>query len=104
MVCCKDLIRNELTCVQGNNHPLLFSSELSTKNLFLLDETIPKDFEGTAKIRYRQHDQKCNISIGNNSLKIVFDEPQRSVTPGQSVVIYKDNQCLGGGGEINSIN
>ena len=99
----KDLTRNELTCVQGNNHPLLFSSELSTKNLFLLDESIPKDFEGTAKVRYRQHDQKCNISIGNNSLKIVFDEPQRSVTPGQSVVIYKDNQCLGGG-EISSIN
>ena len=36
----KDLTRNELTCVQGNNHPLLFSSELSTKNLFLLDETM----------------------------------------------------------------
>ena len=99
----KDLENNELMCVQGNNHPLLFSSELTTKNLHLFSESIPKKFSGTAKIRYRQEDQKCEIFINRESLKILFKQPQRSVTPGQSVVIYQDQKCLGGG-EIDAIN
>lgn len=99
----KDLKNNELTCVQGNDHPLLFSSTLTTRNLFLLDESIPNHFSGTAKVRYRQKDQECDVRIKENSLEIIFKEPQRSVTPGQSVVIYKDEKCLGGG-EISTIN
>ena len=88
---------------QGNNHPLLFSSELTTKNLYLFSESIPKKFSGTAKVRYRQEDQECEIFINQESLKILFNQPQRSVTPGQSVVIYQDQKCLGGG-EIDAIN
>ena len=99
----KDLTNNELMCVQGNDHPLLFSNELSTKNLFLLDNKLPDSFDGTAKVRYRQRDQVCKIFIENDKLKIVFKEPQRSVTPGQSVVIYNKDKCLGGG-EIKTIN
>ena len=99
----KDLQTNELTCVQGNNHPLLFSQELTTRNQFLLVDSLPQKFEGTAKVRYRQKDQECEIHILDNRLNIKFASPQRSVTPGQSVVIYKDNKCLGGG-EINTIN
>ena len=99
----KNLKTNELLCVQGNDHPLLFSTELSTKNLFKLDDSLPISFEGTAKVRYRQEDQKCEINVEDNTLNIKFHKPQRSVTPGQSVVIYKNDKCLGGG-EICTIN
>jgi len=99
----KNLETNELTCVQGNDHPLLFSEELTTSNQFLLVDSIPEKFKGTAKVRYRQKDQDCEINILNNRINIKFASPQRSVTPGQSVVIYQDDKCLGGG-EISSIN
>ncbi len=98
----KDLENNELMCVQGNHHPLLFSNELTTRNLFLLEDSLPESFDGTAKVRYRQKDQQCSIEVKDNSLSIKFDSPQRSITPGQSVVIYKDKKCLGGG-EIDTI-
>lgn len=99
----KDLTTNELTCVQGNDHPLLFSKELTTRNQFLLVDSLPEKFNGTAKVRYRQRDQECEVKILDNKINIKFASPQRSVTPGQSVVIYKDNKCLGGG-EIHTIN
>ena len=99
----KNLKTNELLCVQGNDHPLLFSRELSTKNLFKLEDSLPTSFEGTAKVRYRQEDQRCEIYVEDNALNIKFHKPQRSVTPGQSVVIYKNDKCLGGG-EICTIN
>ena len=57
----KNLETNELTCVQGNDHPLLFSEELTTSNQFLLVDSIPEKFTGTAKVRYRQKDQDCII-------------------------------------------
>ena len=73
--------------VQGNDHPLLFSSELITRNRFLLSDDIDKKFKGTAKVRYRQTDQECDIEIEENKIIVKFAEPQRAVTPGQSVVI-----------------
>jgi len=93
----KEIDTNTLLVVQGNNNPLLFSSSLETKNLHLINKIEDGEFKGTAKVRYRQNDQKCTIRIVNDTLKIKFDDPQRSITPGQSVVIYRDNICLGGG-------
>ena len=93
----KNIETNTLTVVQGNNHPLLFSNELVTRNKFLLSDDITKEFKGTAKVRYRQEDQECDIKVEGNIIKIKFNQPQRAVTPGQSVVIYKENECLGGG-------
>ena len=72
-------------------------------NKFLLSDDIGKEFKGTAKVRYRQADQECDIKIDKNKIIVKFAEPQRAVTPGQSVVIYNENECLGGG-EIESIN
>jgi len=69
----------------------------------LLSDDIDKEFKGAAKVRYRQEDQKCDIQIDGDKIIVKFAEPQRAVTPGQSVVIYNENQCLGGG-EIESIN
>lgn len=98
----KDMDTNTLMVVQGNDNPLLFSRELITRNLYLLNEDIEQKFNGTAKVRYRQEDQKCEIEIVEGKIQIRFEKPQRAVTPGQSVVIYKNNECLGGG-EIESI-
>ena len=98
----KDLTNNVLVAVQGNNHPLLMSSELGTRNLVLVNPIKTKKFLGKAKVRYRQEDQDCQIEIMKNKLKIRFVKPQRAVTPGQSVVIYKNEVCLGGG-EIQDI-
>ena len=89
--------------VKNNKHPKLFSSVLETKNLFLINNIKDKDFYGTAKVRYRQKDQECKITKKGDTLRIEFSLPQRAVTPGQSVVIYKDDVCLGGG-EISEIN
>tara|TARA_B100000686_G_scaffold86112_1_gene92960 strand:- start:66 stop:1133 length:1068 start_codon:yes stop_codon:yes gene_type:complete len=99
----KNIETNTLTVVQGNNHPLLFSDELVTRNKFLLSDDIAKEFKGTAKVRYRQADQECDIKVEGNIIKVKFTEPQRAVTPGQSVVIYNEDECLGGG-EIELIN
>ena len=98
----KDMDTNTLIVVQGNDNPLLFSRELITRNLYLLNEDIEQKFNGAAKVRYRQEDQKCEIEILEGKIQIRFEKPQRAVTPGQSVVIYKNNECVGGG-EIESI-
>tara|TARA_Y100000590_G_scaffold29074_1_gene32487 strand:+ start:712 stop:1791 length:1080 start_codon:yes stop_codon:yes gene_type:complete len=98
----KNIKKNTLVAVQGNNHPLLMSSQLETKNLKLINEIEEKKFNAKAKVRYRQEDQDCFIEILDETLKVKFTEKQRAVTPGQSVVIYKNDICLGGG-EISII-
>ena len=102
-VASKNIDTNTLTVVQGNTHPLLFSKELITRNKYLINHQIDDEFNGTAKVRYRQKDQECNIKINEDRITVNFKNPQRAVTPGQSVVIYKDDECLGGG-EIDLIN
>ena len=102
-VASKNIDTNTLTVVQGNTHPLLFSTELITRNKFLINHNIDEEFNGTAKVRYRQKDQECNIKISEDKITVNFNNPQRAITPGQSVVIYKDDECLGGG-EIDLIN
>ena len=102
-VASKNIDTNTLTVVQGNTHPLLFSTELITRNKYLINHNIDEEFNGTAKVRYRQKDQECNIKISEDKITVNFNNPQRAITPGQSVVIYKDDECLGGG-EIDLIN
>ena len=63
-----------------------------------LVEPESKVFTCTAKTRYRQSDQACEVTIGDNDLiSVTFDKPQKAVTPGQFVVLYQDELCLGGG-------
>ena len=50
-----------------------------------------------AKIRYRQDDQECILSKKGKTFSVEFKKPQRAITPGQSIVFYQDNVCLGGG-------
>jgi tRNA-specific 2-thiouridylase len=94
----KDLDRNVLIVGQGNEHPWLFSSALECSDIYWVN---PMQIDGplrlTAKVRYRQPDQDCTIEPTAEGWLIRFDQPQRAVTPGQSVVLYQDEVCLGGG-------
>ena len=94
----KDLERNVLIAVQGHDHPLLMSQSLNAKQLDWVAKESPADeFRCTAKTRYRQEDVQCNVSrVSDEEWLVEFDEPQRAVTPGQSIVFYNDGICLGG--------
>jgi len=95
----KDLENNQLLVVQGKNHPALFKTSLVANQLHWINgEAKPSDFRCNAKVRYRQSDQACSLRVlDDDSLEVLFDEPQRAVTPGQSVVFYEGELCLGGG-------
>ncbi|MFT7267033.1 MAG: tRNA-specific 2-thiouridylase [Porticoccus sp.] len=100
----KDLSRNTLIAVQGENHPLLFSDSLKVSELHWINglpEEIIKneniEFSCQAKTRYRQDDQPCQVIKTEDGYLMKFNTPQRSLTPGQSVVLYRDSICLGGG-------
>ena len=105
-VLAKDLDNNRLIVGQGHEHPMMQSGELTAYKMDWVDGLPPKDIftsDGLrcmAKARYRQPDQACTVfAIDEQGLevKVVFDEPQRAVTPGQSAVFYIDEVCLGGG-------
>jgi len=92
----KDLERNVLIVVQGNNHPLLFARGLTCGAVDWVNTPPALPLACHAKIRYRQADQACTLTENNGQLQVIFDEPQRAVTPGQSAVFYQDDVCLGG--------
>ena len=95
----KDLVNNRLIVAQGANHPSLFSHGLIAGQLHFVDrEDFNKTQKITVKTRYRQNDVKCTFEPhSSDKAKLIFDEPQKAVTPGQSAVFYRDDVCLGGG-------
>jgi tRNA-specific 2-thiouridylase len=98
-VVAKDVSNNELIAAQGHEHPLLMSQKLSADTVNWIGGTAPTvPFRCHAKTRYRQSDQSCQITAHHgDTLEVEFTHPQRAVTPGQSVVFYDGNICLGGG-------
>ena len=98
-VAAKDLENNILIVVDGHDHPLLYSQSLSAIDLHWVAGKPPAlPLSCTAKTRYRQQDAACTIEHGDdNNCVVQFQEPQWAVTPGQSVVFYQGEICLGGG-------
>lgn len=96
----KDVSRNVLIVGQGKNHPLLFSNGLHASQLNWVDSKGPQEkCKLTVKTRYRQDDIPCTVypDVEQGTIKVLFDQPQRAVTPGQSAVFYDGDVCLGGG-------
>lgn len=93
----KDLDNNRLMVAQGNQHPSLFKNRLTVVAPFWIGGPPGQEFHCSAKIRYRQLDQRCSVLCAGNTLSVEFDEPQRAITPGQSAVFYDGDRCLGGG-------
>jgi tRNA-specific 2-thiouridylase len=97
-VAAKDIRQNRLIVVQGDQHPALFQSTLIATNLHWINATPAYPASLKAKTRYRQPDQACTVTpIAENRFQVDFDTPQRAITPGQSIVFYHDDICLGGG-------
>ena len=96
----KDTATNTLIVAQGNHHPMLYSQGLMCGQIHWLKAFNDDAFPMTcyAKTRYRQDDQACVISPldNNNQHCVLFSSLQRAVTPGQYIVFYDKNQCLGG--------
>jgi tRNA-specific 2-thiouridylase len=95
----KDLARNALIVVQGQDHPLLWRDSLTCTDLSWVSGEAPRcHWVYTAKTRYRQLDAPCTLeAIVGGRATVRFAAPQWAVTPGQSVVIYESRVCLGGG-------
>ena len=98
-VLAKDLAQNRLIIGQGREHPRMMQRRLLAGCLSWVSGEAPAQaLCCTAKTRYRQSDQACRLEpCGDGNYLAVFDDPQRAMTPGQSVVFYQDEVCLGGG-------
>jgi tRNA-uridine 2-sulfurtransferase len=94
----KRIDSNELVVVQGHDHPLLMKKVLNAADARWVAGTAPEKQDFTAKTRYRQADAACTlVRVLESELRVDFGAPQWAVTPGQSVVLYEGEVCLGGG-------
>lgn len=98
-VAAKDMANNVLIVVQGHDHPLLLSDRLEASQMHWISGRAPRThWVYAAKTRYRQADAPCEIeNITSDRCEIRFGQEQWAITPGQSVVLYESNVCLGGG-------
>ena len=93
----KDLKRN-LLIVQQGEHDELFSLSLDAEKINWIAGKPPEgEFTCSAKFRYRQPDQAVRVFTEGEGVHVAFEQPQRAVTPGQWVVFYQEDVCLGGG-------
>jgi tRNA-specific 2-thiouridylase len=94
----KRLDANELVVVQGHDHPLLMKSTLAAAAASWIAGRPPEASALSAKTRYRQADAPCRLArVLESGMRVDFSTPQWAVTPGQSVVLYDGETCLGGG-------
>lgn len=97
----KDLTTNQLLVAQGHDHPALMSNVVKITDTHIIQSNFTLEgFSGSAKTRYRQPDQACNVVEYNAQTKtaiVAFSALQWAVTPGQSLVFYHNDKCVGGG-------
>ncbi|NRB22488.1 tRNA 2-thiouridine(34) synthase MnmA [Shewanella sp.] len=99
----KEMDRNVLVVGQGGTHPRLMSVGFYADQLHWVDRKGPTNgAKITVKTRYRQRDVACTLYLetndkGEDTIRVLFDEPVAAVTPGQSAVFYSGELCLGGG-------
>ena len=93
----KDITNNELIAVQGHTHPALYHTKLIASNVHWISGADPSRVQIKAKIRYRGKEKACNIKhLDEDTILVSFKEPRFAISPGQSVVFYQNNICLGG--------
>lgn len=98
-VAAKDAARNVLLVVQGHDHPLLMADRLFATHAHWIAGRPPRlPLACTARARHRQPEQPCRVEQGGaeGTLQIRFEQPQRALTPGQFIVFYAGEECLGG--------
>jgi len=94
----KDFAHNSLIAVQGHEHPLLYRRDVDAIDLHWIARVPPAlPARLNAKTRYRMPDAACLLSAGDGVYRATFDEPQWTPTPGQYLVLYDGDVCLGGG-------
>ncbi len=95
----KDLDNNVLLVGQGHDHPLMLHNTLEAGQLdWCSGKPLTETIRCAAKTRYRQPDQACMVlPLAEGRIKVSFEQRQRAITPGQSVVFYDGEVCLGGG-------
>jgi tRNA-specific 2-thiouridylase len=98
-VAAKDMSANKLIVVQGHDHPLLFGTTVEVGDASWIEGETPRAGEAlAAKTRYRQADAPCRLEAQDRSrFRLRFQAPQWAMTPGQSAVVYRGEECLGGG-------
>ena len=93
----KDLVNNELIVVQGHDHSGLYQKCLTASAVHWISGTAPNQEKLNAKIRYRAKDASCSITdLNMNEISVKFDEARFAISPGQSIVFYDGDECLGG--------
>ena len=93
----KDLTGNILRVAQGNSHDALYCVALACREIQWVNEPPALPGQLAVKVRYRQADQIARLAATDEGYSVVFDTPQRAVTPGQWVCFYQADVCLGGG-------
>lgn len=96
-VVAKNLDKNEVVLAQGQDHTALYADGLTAVELNWLKNPPQGTFECKAKVRYRQPEQPCTVTVEDNLVRVHFHEAQRAMTPRQSIVFYDGEECLGGG-------